>query len=97
MSFHYLMLLINTSLQHTHTNQQLFFLHLFTDLFCKDFSTFVRINCSYFVGKNISICTLYPADVVGEVVQDEDDAPNNINVLIELKKLWQESVKAFVR
>ena len=33
--------------------QKLIFLHLFTDLFHKDFSSLVRINCSYFMYKNI--------------------------------------------
>ena len=34
---------------HTSIFQKLICLQLFTDLFLKDFSSLVRINCSYFV------------------------------------------------
>ena len=39
--------------------QDFIFLHLFTDLFHKDSSSLFRINCSYFISKNISTPPLY--------------------------------------
>ena len=41
-------------------NSGVIFLHLFTDLFCKDFSSLIRINYSYFEGisKHFVTCSL---------------------------------------
>ena len=36
-----------------HRTSNLVFLHLFTELFCKNFSSFIRINCSYHISLEV--------------------------------------------